>query len=71
MLTPYFEEIKLKIPRPLDWQAILEDEFVEMLCNNEPNLGKELYQKHCIISGGSYFYRIIQKAADRGLKTHT
>ena len=45
-----------------------EDQFYEMLVNDEENYGKEVARKNIIVSGGEAFYKILFKAVEHGFK---
>ncbi|MFH0978943.1 MAG: nucleotidyltransferase domain-containing protein [Candidatus Woesearchaeota archaeon] len=46
-----------------------EDEFYQMLVNDEFNVGKEIIRNHVILYGGEQYYRLLFKALKHGFKS--
>ncbi|HLD04717.1 MAG TPA: nucleotidyltransferase domain-containing protein [Candidatus Nanoarchaeia archaeon] len=57
---------ELKSPLPLDSHVITRDEFMEMLLNNEENLGKEIARKHLAVYNHPLFYSLILEGMKHG-----
>lgn len=53
---------------PLDVHIITKDEFLEMLINDEENLGKQIARKHLAIANNQIFYKMIEKGRKHGFK---
>ncbi|MFH1455394.1 MAG: nucleotidyltransferase domain-containing protein [archaeon] len=52
----------------LDPHAITKAEFLEMLTNDEQNLGKEIARNHLIIHNPNIFYSMIKEGLKHGFK---
>ena len=59
---------KLKIPLEMDIHLITKAEMVEMLTNNEENLGKQIARKHLSVYNIQIFYEIIKEGIKHGLR---
>ena len=57
---------KLKIPAEIDAHVIPKAEMIEMLTNNEENLGKQIARKHIAIHNHQLFYEIILEGMRHG-----
>lgn len=62
-------EVKLKSMMDLDLQVIPKDEMIEMLLNDEENLGKQIVRKHIAVHNQRIFYDIIKRAIRNGFRT--
>jgi len=58
---------RLALPK-LDLHTITKSEFLEMLTNDEENLGKEIARKHLIIHNPNIFYSMIKEGIKHGFK---
>ncbi|MEK6816463.1 MAG: nucleotidyltransferase domain-containing protein, partial [Nanoarchaeota archaeon] len=52
----------------VDAHLITSGEFVEMLSNQEQNLGKEIARNHLVISNPSIFYSLLKKGVSKGFR---
>ena len=59
---------KIKSLLNLDAHVITKKEFLEMLTNDEENLGKELARKHLTVHNPNIFYSIIKEGMKHGFK---
>lgn len=59
---------ELRSPLPLDAHVITAAEFLEMLTNDEENLGKEIARKHLAIHNPQLFYGLLQGGMKRGFR---
>jgi len=59
---------KLKAPLDIDAHAISRTEMVEMLTNNEENLGKQIARKHVAVHNHQIFYDIVQEGMKHGFR---
>jgi predicted nucleotidyltransferase len=59
---------KLKSVINLDIYIIFESEMIEMLINNEENLGKQIVRKHIAIYNPTIFYEIINRGINHGFR---
>lgn len=55
-----------KSPIPLDFHVITESEFIEMLTNDEENLGKQIARKHLVVTNPELFYGLVREGIKRG-----
>lgn len=60
------ENAKLKTILEIDSHVIPRNEMIEMLTNNEENLGKQIAKKHCAIHNVHIFYDIIKEGIRHG-----
>ncbi len=65
-IKPYVEELKLEIE--LDPYYFTKHEFLEMLLNDEENLGKQIQKKHLILFNEDVYFDIIKKAYKNGFR---
>lgn len=59
---------KLKAPLEIDVHTILKAEMIEMLTNEEENLGKQIARKHLAVHNHQIFYDIIKEGMRRGFR---
>jgi predicted nucleotidyltransferase len=59
---------KLKILAKVDAQVIPKAEMIEMLTNDEENLGKQIVRKHLVVHNHQIFYDIIKEGMKRGFR---
>jgi len=59
---------KLKIPLEIDAHVIPKAEMVEMLTNDEENLGKQIARKHLAVHNHQIFYDIIKEGMKHGFR---
>ncbi len=59
---------KLKAPLEIDVHVILKAEMIEMLTNDEENLGKQIARKHLVLHNHQIFYDIIKEGMRRGFR---
>lgn len=59
---------KLKSVLEVDAHVIPKDELVEMLTNNEENLGKQIARKHLAVCNQKIFYEIIKEGIKHGFR---
>ncbi len=57
-----------KIIPELDAHIILKKEFLEMLKQDSPNLGKEIARNNIVVYNNSYFYKLILLGIKNGFK---
>jgi predicted nucleotidyltransferase len=57
-----------KSPLELDAHIIAEGEMVEMLTNDEENLGKQIARKHLAVYNHQIFYEIVKKGMKHGFR---
>ena len=51
---------------PIDVHVITKDEFIEMLTNDEENLGKQIARKHLVINNHQLFYCLVKEGMKHG-----
>lgn len=51
---------------PIDAHVITKDEFVEMLTNDEENLGKQIARKHLAVHNHQLFYSLVKEGIKHG-----
>ncbi|MBI5881187.1 nucleotidyltransferase domain-containing protein [archaeon] len=59
---------KLKSPLELDAHVITKAEMVEMLTNDEENLGKQIARKHLAVYDHQIFYEIVKEGMKHGFR---
>src|SRR4030043_107465 len=59
---------KLKMLAEVDAQVIPKAEMIEMLTNDEENLGKQIARKHLAVHNHQIFYNIIKEGMKRGFR---
>jgi predicted nucleotidyltransferase len=59
---------KLKILAEVDTHTIPKAEMIEMLTNDEENLGKQIARKHLAVHNHQIFYNIIKEGIKRGFR---
>jgi predicted nucleotidyltransferase len=59
---------RLKSPLELDAHVITKPEMVEMLTNDEENLGKQIARKHLAVYNHGIFYEIIKEGMKHGFR---
>ncbi len=59
---------KLKTLLEIDAHVISKAEMIEMLINNEENLGKQIAKKHMAVCNHKIFYSIIKEGMKRGFR---
>ena len=57
-----------KIIPELDTHIILREEFLEMLKQDSPNLGKEIARNNIVVYNNTYFYKLILLGINNGFK---
>lgn len=57
---------KQKSLMPIDPHVIIKREFIEMLTNDEENLGKQIARKHLVLNNHEIFYKIIKEGIKHG-----
>lgn len=57
---------KLKILINIDVHVIPQKEFIEMLTNNEENLGKQIARKHLVVHNHAIFYELVKEGMRHG-----
>src|SRR3989344_3723075 len=62
------KDAEMKSPLPLDAHVIIAAEFLEMLTNDEENLGKEIARKHIAIHNSQLFYGLLQEGIKHGFR---
>lgn len=50
----------------IDPHVIIKREFIEMLTNDEENLGKQIARKHLVLNNHEIFYKIIKEGIKHG-----
>jgi predicted nucleotidyltransferase len=61
-VIPYIETIKRREITPLDYHVFTRQEFLEMLSDDEENLGKQIYAKSKIYYGLIPYYHLIRRS---------
>jgi predicted nucleotidyltransferase len=51
---------------PIDAHVITRDEFIEMLANDDENLGKQIARKHLAVHNNMIFYSMVREGMKRG-----
>jgi hypothetical protein len=59
---------KLKTPIEIDSHVITKAEMIEMLTNDEENLGKQIARKHLAVYNNQIFYEIIKEGIKHGFR---
>lgn len=59
---------KLKAPLEIDAHVIPKAEIMEMLANDEENLGKQIARKHLAVHNCQIFYDILKEGMKRGFR---
>ena len=57
---------ELKASIPLDCHVITKEEFIQMLMNEEENLGKEIARKHLVVHNHQLFYGLVLEGIKHG-----
>lgn len=65
-LVAALKDAEMKSPLPLDAHVITAAEFLEMLTNDEENLGKEIAGKHLAVRNAQLFYGLLQGGIKHG-----
>lgn len=60
--------VSLKTPIDLDFYVIPKDEMIEMLKNDEENLGKQIARKHLAVYNLNIFYQILKEGMKNGFR---
>ena len=60
-VQPFLETIKRRELLKIDYFVFTEKEFLEMLTNNQQNVGKEIYRASLIYCGSIEYYRLIKR----------
>lgn len=60
-IIPFIETIKRRELIKIDYYVFTEKEFLEMLTNEEQNVGKEIYRASIIYSGLIEYYRLVRR----------
>ncbi|OYT32589.1 hypothetical protein DRJ22_03170 [Candidatus Woesearchaeota archaeon] len=66
-IKPYIKEVTRLSTIPADVYTFTQKEFKKMLLNDEENLGKQIFRKHCLAYGNEAYYNIIDEAIKNGL----
>lgn len=53
---------------PIDAHVITKDDFIEMLTNDEENLGKQIARKHLVINNHQLFYYLVREGMKHGFR---
>ncbi len=53
---------------PIDAHVFTKDEFVEMLVNDEENLGKQIAKKHLAVHNHQLFYDVLKEGMKHGFR---
>lgn len=67
-IKPYFQEVKLSFPLPIDEHYIAFDEFIKMLLHPEENLAKQIMRKHILFYNPDIYYQLIKEAHKHGFR---
>jgi len=67
-ITALINSAKLKTPLDIDAHVISKAEMIEMLVNDEENLGKQIARKHLAIHNHQIFYEIIREGMKHGFR---
>jgi len=59
---------ELNSPTVMDWHVFSRKEFVEMLINDEENLGKQIARKHMAVHNSRIFYDVVREGMRRGFR---
>lgn len=59
---------KLKAPLEIDAHVILKAEMIEMLMNDDENLGKQIAKKHLAMHNHQIFYDLIKEGIKHGFR---
>lgn len=59
---------KLKTVMKIDAHVIPKQEMIEMLTNNEENLGKQIARKHLVMENSAIFYDILLEGMKHGFR---
>jgi len=59
---------KLKTPLDLDVQVISRKEMIELLTNDDENLGKQIARKHMAVHNHHIFYDIVKEGMKNGFR---
>ena len=62
------KSVELKSVLKMDVHVITDKEFLEMLTNEEENLGKQIARKHMTIYNNRIFYSLIEKGYKNGFR---
>ena len=60
-ITPFIETIKRRELIKIDYYVFTEKEFLEMLTNEEQNVGKEIYRANLIYYGLIEYYMLVKR----------
>ena len=60
-ITPFIETIKRRELIKIDYYIFTEKEFLEMLTNEEQNVGKEIYRANLIYYGLIEYYMLVKR----------
>lgn len=60
--------VKLKSLIDIDVHIIPKEEMIEMLTNNEENLGKQIARKHIAVHNNQIFYDIVRQGMKHGFR---
>ncbi len=60
-ISPFIETIKRRELIKIDYYVFTEKEFLEMLTNEEQNVGKEIYRTSLIYYGLIEYYRLLKR----------
>jgi len=64
----FLSSAKLKSVISLDVHVIVRDDFIEMLVNDEENLGKQIARKHLAIYNHQIFYDLVKEGMKNGFR---
>jgi len=68
IIEPFIKEIKLNYTIEIDEQYITFDEFVEMLLNNEENLGKQIFKNNKLFFNPNIYFQLLKEAYKHGFR---
>jgi predicted nucleotidyltransferase len=68
MIENVLHSLNTKSILKVDGHAITQKEFLEMLKNNQENLGKQIARKHLIVYNPQIFYSLIKEGIKNGFK---
>ncbi len=67
-IAPYVNSIKLRSLLSVDEHYITFNDFIEMLLNEEENLGKQIFRKHKLFFNADIFYQLAKEAYKNGFR---
>lgn len=64
------KDAELKSMLPLDTHIITKADMIEMLVNDEENLGKQIARKHMVVYNHQLFYDILKEEIKKDYRQH-